>query len=263
MMKFRLTFYLLIWISILLLSVPFLKNEYLAYQTTKYDVTQYTNQELANNEKKAISGSPEISSLAAIQPPSVTGISKSLIYDYSEEVIGGISIPSLAIQLPILQKITNENLYVGAAPVISNQKMGEGNYSLAAHHIHREKAFFGPLMNAKKGEKIYLQNATYQYIYQIATVKVVPETDTSVLKQTNKPTLTLITCDKPTTTTNRLIVTAELVQKQVLTQASKSEVVFSEKPIPLFNFWNIIIGAGIIFVMGLLVMIIWKKSKKY
>ncbi|WP_088839027.1 class A sortase [Listeria sp. ILCC792] len=261
-MKFRITCYLLIWIGVLLFSIPFLKNEYLTYQTTKYDVTQYTSQELAANEDKASTEAPKSNTPADIQPPSVKGISKSATHNYSEDVVGGISIPELHIQLPILQKMTNENLYVGAAPVVSDRKMGEGNYVLAAHHIHRENAFFGPLMNAKKGEKVYLQDDTFQYSYQISNVKVVPETNTNVLKQTEKPTLTLITCDKPTATTNRLIVTADLVQKLPLTQVSNSKVVFQTKTMPTFNFWTIIIGISVIFIVGLIIVIMWRKPKK-
>ncbi len=261
-MKFRITCYLLIWLGILLFSMPFLKNEYLTYQTTKYDVTQYTSRELIENEEKANSATPESNTLITIQPPSVKDIPKSVMHDYSKEIVGGISIPSLNVQLPILQEMTNENLYVGAAPVTSDREMGAGNYVLAAHHIHRENAFFGPLMDAKKGEKVYLQDGTFQYSYKITNVKIVPETNTSVLKQTEKPTLTLITCDKPTATTNRQIVTAELEQKVPLNQINKNEVAFSTKTIPTFNFWNIIIGASVIFILGLLLVIMWRRPEK-
>jgi sortase A len=52
-----------------------------------------------------------------------------------------------------------------------------------------------------------------EYDYQVVGSKIVLPTEVSVLAPTEKPTLTLITCDPIFSQQNRLIVTAELVSK--------------------------------------------------
>ena len=50
-------------------------------------------------------------------------------------VIGGISIPELNMNLPIFKGLENVALYYGAGTMKENQVMGQGNYSLASHHV--------------------------------------------------------------------------------------------------------------------------------
>ena len=50
-------------------------------------------------------------------------------------VIGGIAIPEVEINLPIFKGLDNVNLFYGAGTMKPDQRMGEGNYSLASHHI--------------------------------------------------------------------------------------------------------------------------------
>lgn len=50
-----------------------------------------------------------------------------------------------------------------------------------------------------------------EYDYQVKESKIVPPTEISILRPTDRPTLTLFTCDPIWSTKNRLVVVAELI----------------------------------------------------
>ncbi|MCM3227697.1 class A sortase [Terribacillus saccharophilus] len=136
--------------------------------------------------------------------------------EQSKEVEGGkISIPSLNIELAILEGSTQENLDKGATTLIENKVMGEGNYSLAAHHMRDESLFFGKLDQIEEGTYIYITDYEYIYTYKYKSIKEVHESEVDILEDHGKDELTLITCDKPTATEYRTVVTAELTKKEM------------------------------------------------
>lgn len=123
-----------------------------------------------------------------------------------------ISIESVGLNLNIIRGTNKTNMLYGATTMIEGQKMGKGNYALAGHHMPRNDLLFSPLMDIQKGAIIVLKNPEQEFKYKVIETKVVDYKDgASVLKQTEKPMLTLITCDKPTTTNGRFIVVAELI----------------------------------------------------
>ena len=50
-----------------------------------------------------------------------------------------------------------------------------------------------------------------KFLYQVSSIKIVEPTDMSVLDQTSKPTLTLMTCTPPGTSWKRLIVSFDQI----------------------------------------------------
>lgn len=73
------------------------------------------------------------------------------------------------------------------------------------------KFIFTLLDKLKPGDTILIDYKGTRYVFKVSDSKVVPPTDLSVLKQTSKPQLTLITCTPVGTSKNRLIVTADQV----------------------------------------------------
>ncbi|ETO40346.1 Sortase A, LPXTG specific [Fructilactobacillus florum 8D] len=128
--------------------------------------------------------------------------------------IGKISIPELNIELPIFKGLNTQNLTIGAGTMKASQKMGQGNYTLAGHHMKDPNVLFSPLSRAKKGQMVTITNLKHDYRYQISQIKVVPETDVSVLDDhPNQKLLTLVTCASGNPgETRRLIVTAKLIE---------------------------------------------------
>lgn len=128
------------------------------------------------------------------------------------DVLGTISIPSIDLEMPILQGDSFEKMLYGACTVLPKQTMGKGNYTLAAHNAGVDGLMFSSLNKASKGALIMLQDRSgHVYNYKVKEQRHVDMTDTSILNLTRKPTLTLITCDKATKTTGRIVVIAELV----------------------------------------------------
>lgn len=128
------------------------------------------------------------------------------------DVLGTISIPSIDLEMPILQGDSFEKMLYGACTVLPKQTMGEGNYTLAAHNAGVDGLMFSSLGNVAVGETITLQDRSeHIYSYKVKEQRHVDMTDTSILNLTRKPTLTLITCDKATKTTGRIVVIAELI----------------------------------------------------
>ncbi|MCJ2148604.1 MULTISPECIES: class A sortase [Bacillus] len=151
----------------------------------------------------------------AIQPPSFMETVKAGLDPEPKAVIGRITISSVNIKLPILKGTTNQNLLYGATTMRPDQKMGEGNYPLAGHHMKRENLLFGPLINIKKGDTVKITDFKKDYIYTVTSKQFISETDTDVIQETKEKEITLMTCDKAVKTEGRLAVKGKLIHVAV------------------------------------------------
>src|SRR5699024_8193957 len=79
----------------------------------------------------------------------------SVNYDY---MVGEIYMPDVDMRLPILEGVSNENLWVGAGTMKPGQRMGEGNYAFAGHHMWDESQLFTPIKNSEIGDHAYVIN---------------------------------------------------------------------------------------------------------
>lgn len=159
-----------------------------------------------NNEKEA-----EFD-FNSIQPPTLKEAINAGFDREPKAIIGRITIESVDLELPILKGTTNENLLIGAATMRPDQKMGEGNYPLAGHHLKRKSLLFGPLANIKKGAKIVITDFKNDYMYSVTSIKNISEIDAAVIQDTKEKEITLITCDKAVETEGRLAVKGKLIE---------------------------------------------------
>ena len=84
----------------------------------------------------------------------------------------------------------------------SNNLLNQGKYKFA----------FVLLNRLENGDTFYLNKDGVRYAYRIFEKKIVSPTEIGVLGTTSKPdTATLITCDPPGTSTNRLVVIGEQI----------------------------------------------------
>lgn len=128
-------------------------------------------------------------------------------YDY---MVGEIYMPDVNMRVPILEGISNENLWVGAGTMKPGQKMGEGNYALAGHHMWDENQLFTPITKSKIGDKAYVTDKDKIYEYTIKEIYVVPPSEGHVINDVpGEQLLTLVTCTD-VWGTERLIVIGEL-----------------------------------------------------
>ncbi|MBY7145598.1 class A sortase [Levilactobacillus brevis] len=136
-------------------------------------------------------------------------------------VVGEILMPQSKVHLPIAKGISNEVLALTAGTMRPDQKMGEGNYPLAGHHMTSQTILFSPLYwKTRVGQKIYLTDAKRVYEYQVSVRKFIPATDVQVIAQTKQKLVTLITCDA--TGANRLMIRGKYVKQMAYKDAPTS-----------------------------------------
>ncbi|MDN3955142.1 class A sortase [Sporolactobacillus laevolacticus] len=190
-----------------LIVSPFLKEGLIGFLSAKYNTEKLTATQLAKNNQRDASYD-----FSKIQPPSFFETVKASAYVNSKAMIGQIQIKRLRIKLPILKGTTSANLLAGATTMRPDQRMGEGNYPLAGHHMRRENLLFGPLMRTKIGDQIMITNLKKDYVYKVVSKKIISESEGAVIDQTKDKRITLVTCDKPTRTPKRLVVIGKLVR---------------------------------------------------
>ena len=184
----------LILLSLVLIFNAQIRDIFMVWNTNKYQVSQVTKEKIEEN--KETEGNFDFDSVKSISSEAVLAAQ----WDAQQlPVIGGIAIPEVEINLPIFKGLDNVNLFYGAGTMKANQKMGEGNYSLASHHIftaeNASQMLFSPLVNAKEGMKIYLTDKDKVYTYEIREVKhVTPDRVDEIEDREGVKEITLVTC---------------------------------------------------------------------
>nr|MDH3162639.1 class A sortase [Bacillus licheniformis] len=195
--------------GILFVLSPFIKESIIINLNKNKNFDLTAEQAEQNNAQKASFD------FEAIQPPSILETIKASLDRESKAVIGRITISAVNLKLPILKGTTNQNLLYGATTMRPDQKMGEGNYPLAGHHMKRESLLFGPLLNIEKGDTVKITDFKKDYIYAVTSKQFISEMDTDVIQETKKKEITLITCDKAVRTEGRLAVKGKLIHVAV------------------------------------------------
>ena len=209
----------LILLSLALIFNAQIRDIFMVWNTNKYQVSQVTKEKIEEN--KETEGNFDFDSVKSISSEAVLAAQ----WDSQQlPVIGGIAIPEVEINLPIFKGLDNVNLFYGAGTMKANQKMGEGNYSLASHHIftaeNASQMLFSPLVNAKAGMKIYLTDKDKVYTYEIREVKhVTPDRVDEIEDRDGIKEITLVTC-VDYDATERIIVKGDFKEVKAYSETS-------------------------------------------
>ena len=219
----------LILLSLALIFNSKIRNIFMVWNTNKYQVSQVSKEKLEENN--SAEGNFDFNSVKSISSEAVL----SAQWDAQQlPVIGGIAVPEVEINLPIFKGLDNVNLFYGAGTMKPNQKMGEGNYSLASHHIftaeNASQMLFSPLVNAKEGMKIYLTDKDKVYTYEIREVKhVTPDRVDEIDDREGINEITLVTC-VDYDATERIIVKGDLQEIKPYSETPKDVIDAFNKP---------------------------------
>ncbi|MCU6710436.1 class D sortase [Paenibacillus sp. J5C_2022] len=165
---------------------------------------------------------PEASAVESIEPTATSGDAQSnapsptttanTSKKSQQNVIARIKIPSIKLNLPVLEGATEKNLRAAAAHLKETAGFGEvGNAAVAAHRMRAKGKLFNRLNEVKKGDKVTIETKQGTYTYTVTGTSIVEPSDVSVLNYNNRDKkLTLITCDPVVDPTHRLIVHAEM-----------------------------------------------------
>ncbi|MBP1039613.1 class A sortase [Vagococcus sp. BWB3-3] len=189
--------------GIICLVIPFAKRALLSYRIESVSVQQTLS--VPTNEVSQGS--------VIIQPPTLSE-TLALYRHQPEASLGRLVIPDVAIDVPIFPTLINENLLLGAVTMFPERDPNQENLVLVSHHLWNETLLFGPLMNVQPGQAMFLSYGDQVYQYRVTEIKTVPATEISVMDNRQLGELTLITCDRPTLTDQRLVVNGTLVKEE-------------------------------------------------
>ncbi|USS87771.1 class A sortase [Fructilactobacillus hinvesii] len=203
----RVLLVLLLLVGLTLVFSSQIESYWIQWQSHQ-KVTNISQQEVKRGEQQT--GTYNYKNVQAVSENAIVQSEKARKTD----AIGSIEIPALKINLPIFKGLNSENLTIGAGTMKPEQKLGEGNYTLAGHHMQNPDVLFSPLAKAQKDQVVTVKAGKQTCRYRITKIKVVPETDVSVLNDVpGKKLLTLVTCASGNPgETRRLIVTGELMK---------------------------------------------------
>lgn len=223
------------WAALFLVCFPMLKQSMLSYKLTKVSVVQTKVVEQPLQQAEAVQP-PTFSEILAFQGTELPTSAKLLI-------------PSADFLVPIYPAITQETLLAGGGMLFPEREPANNNVVLMGHHLGNQQLLFGQLLSLKKKDELYLHYANEVYHYQVTATKIIQETDLSVLAETPEPQLTLITCDKPSQTNQRFVVTASLQKRsqatsKIILREEKLEKTTTDKNIR--DFW---VTAGLFFCL--------------
>ncbi|MFP3853634.1 MAG: sortase [Anaerolineales bacterium] len=113
---------------------------------------------------------------------------------------------------PVVQGDGWEQLKKGVGQHIGTANPGQpGNMVLSAHNdIFGE--LFRHLDQLKPGDEIIIASNTQEFVYKVSGMKIVEPTEVEVMRPTEKPTVTLISCYPYLVDTERIVVFGELVE---------------------------------------------------
>lgn len=207
---------ILLLIGIALVFNGQIKNWLVSLMSSDHQVANLTAKQIKKNED-----SDATFDFSAVNSVDWETVLKARLNQDKMAVIGGIAIPSVNLNLPIIKGQDNYALAVGAGTMRSDQKMGYGNYPLASHHMINKRLLFSPLYNVEVGDVAYLTDLEYIYVYKITESMFVEPSRTDLIYDVEGQTLlTLVTCDD--TGANRLIVRADFQKKVKLKKATKA-----------------------------------------
>lgn len=196
---YRIGFTILILISLGLIFNQQIKN----YLVSSYQ-PKITAKSVANNDrKKANFNFKNAKSL------NFTTVARARMNSQKILPVGQILVPKSKVHLPIAKGVANETLALAAGTMRADQKMGQGNYPLAGHHMVRKDILFSPLyFKTRVGDTIYLTNMKKVYTYKVYRRAFIAATRVDVVNQTKQNIITLVTCDA--TGARRLMIRGKL-----------------------------------------------------
>ena len=182
---------------------------------------------------------------------------------YEDHIIGVISIPKIAVRLPIFDQTTETFLAKGASYLegTSFPIGGESTHSvLSGHRGLTEAKLFTDLPDLVKGDHFYIELGEAEiHAYQVDDIKVVEPTDVSSLQiEKGKDYITLVTCTPYMINSHRLLVRGHRVP--YVPESMESEV--KEAKVDYYTFMPIVILGLVLFLILIVIFRKFRRSRK-
>lgn len=182
---------------------------------------------------------------------------------YEDHIIGVISIPKIAVRLPIFDQTTEAFLAKGAAYLegTSFPIGGESTHSvISGHRGLTEAKLFTDLPDLVKGDHFYIELGEAEiHAYQVDDIKVVEPTDVSSLQiEQGKDYITLVTCTPYMINSHRLLVRGHRVPYVAELMESEEK----EAKVDYYTFMPIVIIGLVLFLILIVIFRKFRRSRK-
>lgn len=182
---------------------------------------------------------------------------------YEDHIIGVISIPKIAVRLPIFDQTTEAFLAKGASYLegTSFPIGGESTHSvISGHRGLTEAKLFTDLPDLVKGDHFYIELGEAEiHAYQVDDIKVVEPTDVSSLQiEKGKDYITLVTCTPYMINSHRLLVRGHRVP--YVPELMESEA--KEAKVDYYTFMPIVILGLVLFLILIVIFRKFRRSRK-
>lgn len=117
----------------------------------------------------------------------------NILSEENSDIIGNLKIESIDLNAPIKDG-TEMSVLKTAIGHFNDTPYFNGNICLAAHNRGYNQNFFERLNEVQKGDKVEYITKYATYEYEVTDIKIIEETDLTVLNPTEKDQITMITC---------------------------------------------------------------------
>ncbi|EJO5347346.1 class D sortase [Clostridium botulinum] len=178
---------ILMIVGLLFVSYPFIQI-YMDKRTISENLNQWDKERIIVNNDKLENNKLKDNKLKDVEG---NGEKKFEVKVNGKSIIGKIIFTKTGDEIPILKGATEENLKGGAA--LYDNGIYPGDYGTSIILGHRETTF-GFLENIHNGDEVNIETLNKIYKFKVKKIYITSPEDNSILKQENKPSLTLVTC---------------------------------------------------------------------
>ncbi|MGK9326919.1 class A sortase [Aerococcus urinaeequi] len=186
-------------------------------------VANYTAEELQENASVQSNGQFDFNEVRNVSATEVNQVRADIESGEADlDVLGAVAIPDANLNTAVIKGMSDVAMVSGAGTMFPDQVMGQGNYTLASHHIgYGTDILLNNISDSVTvGDKIYLTDLTNVYVYETFFVEAVNPDQVQYISQevTGNPIITLMTC------------TADLTQRWIVQGNLTETVAFGEAP---------------------------------
>lgn len=186
-------------------------------------VANYTAEELQENASDQSNGQFDFNEVRNVSATEVNQVRTDIESGEADlDVLGAVAIPDANLNTAVIKGMSDIAMVSGAGTMFPDQVLGQGNYTLASHHIgYGTDILLNNISDSVTvGDKIYLTDLTNVYVYETFFVEAVNPDQVQYISQevTGNPIITLMTC------------TADLTQRWIVQGNLTETVAFGEAP---------------------------------
>ncbi|AMC00357.1 Sortase (surface protein transpeptidase) [Aerococcus viridans] len=186
-------------------------------------VANYTAEELQENASDQSNGQFDFNEVRNVSAVEINQVRSDIESGEANlDILGAVAIPNANLNTAVIKGMSDAAMVSGAGTMFPDQVMGQGNYTLASHHIgYGTDILLNNISDSVTvGDKIYLTDLTNVYVYETFFVEAVNPDQVQYISQemTGDPIVTLMTC------------TADLTQRWIVQGNLTETVAFGEAP---------------------------------